>query len=101
MSTQEKLVKKTATSTSTVTTETKNKQPPKGAKIIEQTIRTETEEIENGFLITKSYSGRYKEKDSSDDYGKWFDYNKKWFSKTDPLTITVNDASLADAFEEE
>ena len=94
------LIKKTATTTSTVSTEIKNKVPPKGAEIIEQNVRTETEEIENGFLVTKTYDGRYIAKGSEDKYGTWFNYNKKWFSKEDPLTITINDAALADAFDD-
>jgi len=93
-------IKKTSTSTTTSIREEKNKRPPKGSIIIEQTIRTETEEIENGWLIVKSWDGRYKTKDSEDDYGSWFNYSKKWFSKDDPLTVTLNDKALSDAFED-
>lgn len=95
-----KIKKKTSTSTTTSIKEEKNIRPPKGATITEQTVRTETEEIENGWLIVKSWDGRYKLKDSEDNYGTWFNYSKKWFSKEDPLTITLNDKSLAEAFED-
>ena len=75
--------------------------PPKGAKIMEEEVQTRTEEIENGFIITKTWSGRYKEKDSKEDYGKYFNIEKKWYSKTNPLTIKLEDKSLAEAFEED
>lgn len=99
MSLKDTLKKKTTTTTSI--REEKENKPPEGAKIIEQTVRTETEQIENGWLIIKSWDGRYKNKDDEDKYGNWFNYSKKWFSKEDPLTITLNDQSLADAFEED
>ena len=91
--------KKTVTSSSSIREE-KTRMPPEGATIVEQTVRTTTEEIENGWLLTKNISGRYTEKGSKDNYGNYFDYDQKWFSKDDPLTITVNDKALADAFEE-
>lgn len=97
-----KSMRKTSTS-STVSSEIKKEsKPPKGAEIIERTVKTETEEIENGYLITKSISGRYRPKDSPEDsYGNYFDYRKRWYSKEDPLTINLTDKSLAEAFEEE
>lgn len=76
-----------------------NSMPPKGATIIERNVSTSTEEIENGFLITKSVDGRYKIGKSDD--SNWFNYSKKWYSKTDPLTVKIDDKSLADAFDEE
>ena len=90
----------TTSSTSTVTTMEKKQEPPKGAKIRNQTVRTETEQIENGWLVTKSYDGTYFTGKADNDYS-WFNYSKKWYSKEDPLTITVNDKSLAEAFNEE
>lgn len=91
-----KAVRRTSTTTSTMTQE-KKKEVPKGAKIISKTVRTETEEIENGFLVSKNYDVSY-EVNGNRDYAY---YSKKWYSKEDPLTITLNDKSLADAFEEE
>lgn len=92
--------KSTSTSTSTtVSSETrKSKEPPAGAKIISESVRTETEEIENGWILTKNYDVSYmlgKEKN-------WTYYTKKWFSKTNPITVTVNvnDKALADQFDE-
>lgn len=89
------------TSTTVTTVEQKNKKPPKGAIIIEKTVRTETEQIENGWLVVKYYDGRYKIKDSEDSYGTWFNYSQKWYSKEDPLEINLKDKSLADAFDDE
>lgn len=99
-----KSVKKKVSSTTTVSMESKQEKPPAGAILKEQSIRTETEEIENGWLVTKSYSGYYwrnKEEQKGDSYGSYFNYCKKWFSKEDPLTIEVNDKSLAEAFNDE
>lgn len=101
MALADKLKKTVTATTGTTINMEKDSRPPKGATIIQQEIRTKTEEIENGWLVTKSYSGRYKEKDSKDSYGNYFDYSKKWYSKEDPLTITVNDKDLAEAFDEE
>lgn len=94
--------KKTTTVSSTTTMEeSRNNKPPAGAIITEESIRTKSEEIENGYLVTKNFSGRYKIKGEKDsDYGHYYDYDMKWYSKEDPLTITVNDSSLAEAFKE-
>ena len=42
------------TVTSTVTMEQKSEKPPASAIIKSQTVRTSTEEIENGWLVTKN-----------------------------------------------
>jgi hypothetical protein len=75
--------------------------PPKGAKILRQSVSTTTEPIENGFLVTKSYDGRYSTSSDKEGNDHYFSYSKKWFSKEDPLTITVNDEELADVFPED
>lgn len=98
MGLQDKLKKKT--STTTTIREEKQDAPPAGATILNQQVRTETEEIENGWLVTKHFSGEYAEKGSTDKYGRYFSYDKKWYSQEDPLTITVNDEALADAFKD-
>lgn len=92
---------KTTTSVRTSTETKKDNKPPAGATILESNTSTSTEEIENGWLITKSYDGRYTVKGDTDSYGHYFNYNKKWYSKTDPLTITLNDKSLSDAFDDD
>lgn len=83
-----------STSTTMTTRVKENKSIPKGAKIIDKTVRTETEEIENGYLISKNFDITY-EKDGNRGYSY---YTKKWFSKTDPLEIKLTDKSLADEF---
>lgn len=90
---------KTTTSNTTITKK-EDRKPPKGATIIEQEERITTEEIENGWLLTKNFSGRYTTDKEKDSYGSYYDYSKKWYSKDDPLTVTVNDEALADAFED-
>ena len=85
--------------TSSVTLDNKNSMPPKGSVIKNQTVTTETEQIENGWLVTKRYEGSYYTGKDKSDYN-WFNYCKKWYSKEDPLDITLNDKSLAEAFDE-
>jgi len=89
--------KKTMRTTSTSVTETKRKEVPKGAKIIDKTVRTEIEEVENGWLINKNYDITYEQgKERGYAY-----YSKKWYSKEDPLEIKLKDESLADVFEDD
>lgn len=75
---------------------------PKGAKILSKNIRMEVEEIENGFLISKCYDIKYEYTSGTDQDIKtdYMYYTKKWFSKTDPLTIKLDDKALADSFED-
>jgi hypothetical protein len=89
---------KLRSTSTTVTDKVKEKrEPPAGAKIISKTVRTETEEIENGWLISKNFDISYEYKGEKE----WAYYSKKWYSKTDPLTIKLNDEALADEFEGE
>lgn len=91
--------KKTTSVTTSMRTETKQvKEVPAGATIVNSNITTETEEIENGWLITKRYDITYRLKGS--EHNDYCYYNKKWFSKEDPLSINVKDKSLAEAFED-
>jgi len=85
-------------STSEEGLESYNSPPPKGAEIISRSVRVETEQIENGWLISKYYDGRYKTK--GDDSTQYFNYCKKWYSEEDPLSIELTDKTLADAFSE-
>lgn len=96
----DKLKQVKRSSSTTVTTKIKEqKEPPAGSKITEETVRIETEEIENGWLITKYFDGRYIPKGSTDNYGNYYNYTKRWYSKNDPLTVKVNDKELADEFD--
>jgi len=67
---------------------------PKGAKILKKSVRVSVEEIENGFLICKSYDVNYQVKDQKD----YMYFTKKIFSETNPLKIE-EDKMLADLFE--
>ena len=90
-------IRKTMRTTSTSMTETKQKEVPKGAKIVDKTVRTEIEEVENGWLISKNYDITYEQgKERGYAY-----YSKKWYSKEDPLEIKLKDESLADVFEDD
>lgn len=71
---------------------------PSGAQILSTNTTTDVEQIENGYLITKRTETKWKAKGA--DYSDWTYDTKKWYSKTDPLTINVKDKALADAFEE-
>ena len=73
---------------------------PTGAKVVEKTERLSLEEIENGFILCKSVEIRYSKKGKDDDYG-YLSYERKWFTKTDPLKVDLTDKSLADAFDED
>jgi len=82
--------------------ETKDRKPPAGATIIERSINTTVEQIENGYLTTKNFSGRYRKKGSKkDDYGDWFEYSKKTYSKEDPVLLQAAEKELAEMFEED
>lgn len=67
---------------------------PKGAKILKKSVRVSVEEIENGFLIVKSYDITYELKERKD----YLYFSKKTFSETNPLKIE-EDKMLADLFD--
>jgi len=83
------------------TSKKENKVIPEGAEIISKDVDVRTEEIENGWLITKRIESRWRMKNSKDDYGNYHTEEKKWYSKTDPLTIKTKDEGLAEAFDED
>lgn len=73
---------------------------PTGAKIIKQTTNVEVEEIENGYLVTKRTEYEFQMKDKS--YTDWKSIYKKYYSKTNPLTIDLDNIgekeTIADKF---
>jgi hypothetical protein len=91
------LSKKLRVTSVATTEESKKKEVPKGAIITSKTVRTETEQIENGWITSKNYDISYTLKGSNG----YAYYSKKWFTKEDPLEIKVTDKSVADAFDEE
>lgn len=70
---------------------------PKGAKILSKDVSITVEEIENGFLVSKSNEVKY-------EYEKRTDrcyYTKRYFTKENPLDLDMEkfeDKSLADNF---
>lgn len=91
-----KTLKATSATVSMTNEIKKSQEPPSGAKIIKKSIRTETEEIENGWLVTKNYDIKYEVKGNTD----WTYYSEKYFSKTNPLKVVVEDKALADQFDD-
>ena len=71
---------------------------PKGAKILSKDVSVTVEEIENGFLVSKSTEVKYEYEKRTD-----YSYNtKKYFAKENPLELDmekISDKSLADNFE--
>ena len=70
---------------------------PKGGTIISKEVRLTVEEIENGFLLRKSYDLQWTTKDKPNDT-RYEYFTKIWFSETNPIQITLPEASksLAD-----
>lgn len=91
-------MKVTSSSTTVTNEEKKSKEVPKGATILRKTVSTNTEEIENGWLITKNIDVKYSVGDPSKGNTDYAYIVKKYYSKDDPLTVTLNDKSLADEF---
>ncbi len=69
---------------------------PKGATIISKEVRLSVEEIENGFLLRKSYDIKWT--NGEDDASNYDYFTRTWFSKDNPIQITMPDESksLAD-----
>jgi hypothetical protein len=68
---------------------------PEGAEVISETKRVTVREIENGFVLSMSCDLRYKRRD---DEGTQYEYyTKEYFSKDNPLKITMpKEKSLAE-----
>ena len=69
---------------------------PKGVKILSKDVSVTVEEIENGYLVSKSTEVKY-------EYEKKTDYShntKKYYSKENPLDINLGNLSLADKIDE-
>lgn len=70
---------------------------PQGATMISSSHRVTVEEIENGFILRKSYDIKYSKKGSDENGYEYF--TKSWYSKENPLQITMpKETSLADKF---
>jgi len=73
---------------------------PKGATIVKKDVSIRVEEIENGYIVSKSYDIKWeKDGDTSYDY-----FTKRWYSEDNPLKDSLDELeetmSLADKFED-
>ena len=69
---------------------------PKGAKILSKDVSVTVEEIENGYLVSKSTEVKYEYEKRTD-----YSYNtKKYYCKKNPLDINLDNLSLADKIDE-
>jgi hypothetical protein len=71
-----------------------NTKLPKGAVIIKKSVNVTVKEIDNGFIVKKSYDIKYKVKEQID----WLYVTKEIYTKDNPIQIK-EDKSLADYFE--
>lgn len=60
---------------------------PEGAVILKKSVRTEVEEIENGYILRRSFDIDYSLPDQ--DGTKYLYYSKKYFSKKNPMTLKL------------
>lgn len=74
-----------------------NKKLPKGAKIISKDVSISVREIENGFVISKSFEIKYNLPNKTD--SEYFYLTKEFFSENNPLDKALEDNKmLADNF---
>jgi hypothetical protein len=72
----------------------KNFTLPKGATVTKKNVSLTVREIENGYLLSKSYDLEWSDEKGSNHYEY---YTKEWFSETNPIEINMPDQkSLAD-----
>lgn len=67
---------------------------PEGATVIKKEVRINVKEIENGFILRKSYDIKYTLGKNTD----WLYYTKEVYSEDNPIQIK-EDKMLADYFE--
>lgn len=67
---------------------------PKGGTIISKEVILNVEEIENGFLLRKSYDIKWSNAEGNSNYEY---FTKSWFSKENPITVNMpKEKSLAE-----
>ena len=72
----------------------KNFTLPKGGTIISKEVILNVEEIENGFLLRKSYDIKWSNAEGNNNYEY---FTKSWFSKENPITVNIpEEKSLAE-----
>lgn len=73
-----------------------DKAPTKGDKILSRETRTETEEIDNGWLVIKTTEVRYRSKNGEGT--KYYSKTDKAFSDKEPFLKEDDGKELADFF---
>jgi len=68
---------------------------PKGATVTKKNVSLTVREIENGFLLSKSYDLEWTDANGSNHYEY---FTKEWYSETNPIEINMPEEtkSLAD-----
>lgn len=67
---------------------------PEGATIIKKDVTLSVEEIENGYILRKSYDIKWNNEEGNSNYEY---FSKCWYSKENPITVNMpKDKSLAD-----
>ncbi len=89
--------KKTTTVKNMSSTSKENRIIPADSTIIKKDISVRVEEIENGFLVTKTYDIKYKPKGS--EHSDYMYFDKKYYSEKNPLEINPENVALADLFD--
>lgn len=70
---------------------------PEGATIVKQSENISVKEIENGFILRKSYDIQWMPAGQSEGNTKYEYFTKEWYSKENPIKITMpKEKSLAD-----
>ena len=76
---------------------------PKGATVTKKDISIRVKEIENGFVITKSYDISWSKENKEGEVNTGYEYfSKEWYAKENPIKIDEEfeeDLSLSDKFE--
>ena len=67
---------------------------PKGSTLIKKDVSVVVEEIENGFLIRKTYDIKWSNEEGNSNYEY---FTRTWFSDKNPITIDLpKEKSLAE-----
>ena len=66
---------------------------PEGATITKKDCSINVEEIENGYILRKSYDIKWVNEEGESQYEY---FTRSWFSKTNPITVNMPTKSLAD-----
>jgi hypothetical protein len=72
---------------------------PPGATVISKSTNMSVREIKNGFILRKSYDIKWKAAGSDENQYEY--YTDEWYSKDNPISITMpKDKSLAESLDD-